>query len=84
MTDAREPLDIAPGIIEMDSLKRVLRLPSVCSKHFLTSKVDRCVTGLVAQQQTTFTDVTGDACAIEIGCWRSTHKFCLGKGHFSI
>ncbi|KAM1028690.1 hypothetical protein FF1_041246 [Malus domestica] len=64
----------------MDSLKRVLRLPSVCSKCFLTSKVDRCVTGLVAQQHTvgplqihlsvvaviaqTFTDVTGGACAI--------------------
>lgn len=25
--------------------------PSVCSKRFLTTKVDRCVTGLVAQQQ---------------------------------
>ncbi|PQQ07598.1 hypothetical protein Pyn_20191 [Prunus yedoensis var. nudiflora] len=80
MADAREPLDIAPGVTVMDSLKRVLRLPSVCSKRFLTSKVDRCVTGLVAQQQTvgplqiplsdvaviaqTFTDSTGGACAI--------------------
>ncbi|KAM1019981.1 hypothetical protein ACFX13_042034 [Malus domestica] len=80
ITDAREPLDIAPGITVMDSLKRVLRLPSVCSKCFLTSKVDKCVTCLVAQQQTvgplqihlsvvaviaqTFTDVTGGACAI--------------------
>ncbi|KAM4093948.1 hypothetical protein ACB094_06G157400 [Castanea mollissima] len=77
---AREPLDIAPGITVMDSLKRVLRLPSVCSKRFLTTKVDRCVTGLVAQQQTvgplqiplsdvavigqTYTDFTGGACAI--------------------
>ncbi|XP_061368958.1 probable phosphoribosylformylglycinamidine synthase, chloroplastic/mitochondrial [Gastrolobium bilobum] len=76
----REPLDIAPGITIIDSLKRVLSLPSVCSKRFLTTKVDRCVTGLVAQQQTvgplqvpladvaviaqTFTDVTGGACAI--------------------
>ncbi|KAK7290152.1 hypothetical protein RIF29_04373 [Crotalaria pallida] len=76
----REPLDIAPGITVLDSLKRVLSLPSVCSKRFLTTKVDRCVTGLVAQQQTvgplqipladvavtaqTFTDVTGGACAI--------------------
>ncbi|CAN8234853.1 unnamed protein product [Cochlearia groenlandica] len=76
----REPLDIAPGITLMDSLKRVLRLPSVSSKRFLTTKVDRCVTGLVAQQQTvgplqitladvaviaqTFTDLTGGACAI--------------------
>ena len=76
----REPLDIAPGITVMESLKRVLRLPSVCSKRFLTTKVDRCVTGLVAQQQTvgplqitlsdvavisqTYTDLTGGACAI--------------------
>lgn len=75
-----EPLDIAPGITVMDSLKRVLRLPSVCSKRFLTTKVDRCVTGLVAQQQTvgplqitladvaviaqSYTDLTGGACAI--------------------
>ncbi|XP_073016823.1 probable phosphoribosylformylglycinamidine synthase, chloroplastic/mitochondrial [Primulina eburnea] len=75
-----EPLDIAPGITVMDSLKRVLRLPSVASKRFLTTKVDRCVTGLVAQQQTvgplqitlsdvaviaqSFTDITGGACSI--------------------
>lgn len=80
VVDTREPLDIAPGITVMDSLKRVLRLPSVCSKRFLTTKVDRCVTGLVAQQQTvgplqitladvaviaqSYTDLTGGACAI--------------------
>ncbi|KAF5807608.1 putative phosphoribosylformylglycinamidine synthase [Helianthus annuus] len=80
VNDKVESLDIAPGITLMDSLKRVLRLPSVCSKRFLTTKVDRCVTGLVAQQQTvgplqitladvavigqTFTDYTGGACAI--------------------
>ncbi|XP_056013260.1 phosphoribosylformylglycinamidine synthase-like isoform X2 [Ostrea edulis] len=34
-----------------DGLERVLRLPSVASKRYLTNKVDRCVTGLVAQQQ---------------------------------
>ncbi|KAF3457729.1 hypothetical protein FNV43_RR02387 [Rhamnella rubrinervis] len=78
--DAREPLDIAPGITLMESLKRVLRLLSVCSKRFLTTKVDRCVTGLVAQQQTvgplqitladvaviaqSYSDLTGGACAI--------------------
>lgn len=33
------------------SLERVLRLPSVGSKRYLTNKVDRCVTGLIAQQQ---------------------------------
>lgn len=78
--NAREPLDIAPGISVMDSLKRVLRLPSVASKRFLTTKVDRCVTGLVAQQQTvgplqitlsdvaviaqSYTGITGGACSI--------------------
>jgi len=34
-----------------DALHRVLRLVSVGSKRFLTNKVDRSVTGLVAQQQ---------------------------------
>ncbi|XP_047325711.1 probable phosphoribosylformylglycinamidine synthase, chloroplastic/mitochondrial [Impatiens glandulifera] len=79
-TPALEPLDIAPGFTVMDALKRVMRLPSVCSKRFLTTKVDRCVTGLVAQQQTvgplqipladvaviaqTYNDFTGGACAI--------------------
>lgn len=50
---ALRPLDLAPEL-EADpapALDRVLRLPSVCSKRFLTNKVDRCVTGLVAQQQ---------------------------------
>lgn len=34
-----------------DQLMRVLSILSVGSKRFLTSKVDRCVTGLIAQQQ---------------------------------
>ena len=34
-----------------DALHRVLRLVSVGSKRFLTNKVDRAVTGLIAQQQ---------------------------------
>lgn len=34
-----------------EALNRVLRHPTVCSKRFLTNKVDRSVTGLVAQQQ---------------------------------
>lgn len=75
-----ESLDIAPGITVLDALRRVLHLPSVCSKRFLTTKVDRCVTGLVAQQQTvgplqlpladvaviaqTYTGLSGGACAI--------------------
>ena len=39
------------SITARDALERVLRLPAVGSKRFLTTKVDRCVTGLVAQQQ---------------------------------
>ncbi|KAJ8572418.1 hypothetical protein K7X08_008929 [Anisodus acutangulus] len=33
MNTLREPLDIAPATTVLDSLKRVLRLPSVCSKR---------------------------------------------------
>ena len=40
-----------PGVPVMDALQRVLRLVSVGSKRFLTSKVDRSVTGLIARQQ---------------------------------
>merc|ERR1711965_94574 len=34
-----------------EAVNRVLRLLSVGSKRFLTTKVDRSVTGLIAQQQ---------------------------------
>ena len=63
-----------------EAVRRVLRLPGVCSKRFLTTKVDRSVSGLVAQQQCvgplqlpladvavvaqTFDDITGGACSI--------------------
>lgn len=40
-----------PRISVEEALGRVLRSVSVCSKRFLTNKVDRCVTGLIAQQQ---------------------------------
>ncbi|GMH42502.1 hypothetical protein BSKO_10421 [Bryopsis sp. KO-2023] len=46
-----EPVAIPEGETAESALDRVLRLPSVCSKRFLTTKVDRHVTGLVAQQQ---------------------------------
>ncbi|KAK9844820.1 hypothetical protein WJX74_007244 [Apatococcus lobatus] len=46
-----EPLRIPDGTQIMDALHHVLRLPAVGSKRFLTTKADRCVTGLVAQQQ---------------------------------
>ncbi|UXI16038.1 proline-rich protein 5-like [Sarcoptes scabiei] len=46
-----QPLRIPKDQSLIQSLERVLRLPSVASKRYLTTKVDRCVTGLVAQQQ---------------------------------
>lgn len=39
------------GITIDAALDRVLRLPCIASKSYLTRKVDRCVTGHVAQQQ---------------------------------
>nr|XP_056719462.1 phosphoribosylformylglycinamidine synthase [Euleptes europaea] len=45
------PLDLPRDLSVVDALQRVLRLPSVASKRYLTNKVDRSVTGLVAQQQ---------------------------------
>jgi phosphoribosylformylglycinamidine synthase len=47
---ALEPLRL-DGVTVRDALKRVLRLVSVGSKRFLTNKVDRSVTGLIARQQ---------------------------------
>jgi phosphoribosylformylglycinamidine synthase len=41
-----------PDDVSLDmALERVLRLLDVGSKRFLTNKVDRSVTGLIAQQQ---------------------------------
>jgi phosphoribosylformylglycinamidine synthase len=45
------PLTLPDGIAVRDALERVLRLVSVGSKRFLTNKVDRSVTGLIARQQ---------------------------------
>ncbi len=47
----RRPLELPADLTVRSALDRVLRLLSVGSKRFLTSKVDRCVTGLVARQQ---------------------------------
>lgn len=44
------PLNLE-DVTVLAALERVLRLPSVSSKSYLTRKVDRCVTGHVAQQQ---------------------------------
>lgn len=52
----RRPLELQPlrfphALSIRDALERVLCLLSVGSKRFLTTKVDRSVTGLIAQQQ---------------------------------
>lgn len=44
-------LDLPADLTVKQALHDVLRLVSVGSKRFLTNKVDRCVTGLIAQQQ---------------------------------
>ncbi len=41
-----KPLALPETTNAIDALNRVLRLPSVCSKRFLTNKVDRHVTGV--------------------------------------
>ena len=46
-----KPLQLPVGINVRDALEKVLRLLSVGSKRFLTNKVDRSVTGLIARQQ---------------------------------
>jgi phosphoribosylformylglycinamidine synthase len=46
-----KPLKLPEGITIKEALERVLRLLSVGSKRFLTNKVDRSVTGLIARQQ---------------------------------
>ena len=45
------PLSLPTDATVPSALERVLRLLSVGSKRFLTNKVDRSVTGLIAQQQ---------------------------------
>uniref|UniRef100_A0A3B1K177 Phosphoribosylformylglycinamidine synthase n=1 Tax=Astyanax mexicanus TaxID=7994 RepID=A0A3B1K177_ASTMX len=46
-----KPLSLPAGLSVLPALERVLRLPAVASKRYLTNKVDRSVTGLIAQQQ---------------------------------
>ncbi len=43
--EATDPLSLPSDITPGQALDRVLRLPAVGSKRFLTTKVDRCVTG---------------------------------------
>ena len=46
-----KPLSLPADLTVKEALHRVLRLVSVGSKRFLTNKVDRAVTGLIARQQ---------------------------------
>jgi phosphoribosylformylglycinamidine synthase len=49
-TESFKPLEL-PAIIVGEAIEAVFKLPHVGSKGFLVHKVDRSVTGLVAQQQ---------------------------------
>ena len=51
MRTATRPLQLPENLTVREALDRVLRLLSVGSKRFLTNKVDRSVTGLIARQQ---------------------------------
>ena len=44
-------LHLPEGETPAEALHRVLRLPAVGSKRFLTTKVDRCVTGTQTWEQ---------------------------------
>lgn len=44
-------LELPDSLSVLQALERVLRLPAVASKRYLVVKVDRSVTGLIAQQQ---------------------------------
>ncbi|KFM75369.1 Phosphoribosylformylglycinamidine synthase, partial [Stegodyphus mimosarum] len=46
-----KPVELPSDLNLQLALDYVLRLPSVASKRYLTNKVDRSVTGLIAQQQ---------------------------------
>lgn len=45
------PLNFSPDLTIRNALELVLRHPTVSSKRYLTSKVDRSVSGLIVQQQ---------------------------------
>lgn len=48
------PLQLPAGLTAESALNLVLRLPSVASKRYLTTKVDRCVTGMQLVGQTSY------------------------------
>ena len=49
-----KPLTLPADITLMHALSRVLRLPAVASKRYLTNKVDRSVTGLLFEKKCFF------------------------------
>ncbi|MDP3964723.1 MAG: phosphoribosylformylglycinamidine synthase [bacterium] len=51
IASVRVPLALPERLTVRDALERVLRLPSVASKRFLSTKADRSVSGHIAQQQ---------------------------------
>ncbi|XP_017262724.1 phosphoribosylformylglycinamidine synthase isoform X1 [Kryptolebias marmoratus] len=51
LASTHQLLSLSADLTVKAALQRVLRLPAVASKRYLTNKVDRSVTGLVAQQQ---------------------------------
>ncbi len=51
ITKKLKPLKLPRGLTVAEALRLVFRLPSVGSKGYLVRKVDRSVTGLIAQQQ---------------------------------
>lgn len=51
ISSAEQEVSLPEGLTVRKALDDVLRLVSVGSKRFLTNKVDRAVTGLIAQQQ---------------------------------
>lgn len=55
--EVRADLDLSQLSSPQEAISRVLRLPSVGSKRFLTTKVDRCVTGKIEAQHFNRLDV---------------------------
>jgi phosphoribosylformylglycinamidine synthase len=51
LSKQRNPLKLPKNLTVRQALKKVFQLPAVGSKGFLVRKVDRSVTGLIAQQQ---------------------------------
>lgn len=53
----KEKINIPENETVLSLLKKIMRLPSVCSKRFLTTKVDRHVTGNYIIATTNFINI---------------------------